>query len=109
MADANPGSELAQRLDQFKRWYSQAGTPQLRAEGSYDAAARTYTLTLSQSCAPTPGQAEKLPFVIPVQMGLLGQDGRSEEHTSELQSRPHLVCRRLPRQKMQYATHCITS
>lgn len=77
MADANPGSELAQRLDQFKRWYSQAGTPQLHAEGSYDAAARTYTLTLSQSCAPTPGQAEKLPFVIPVQMGLLGQDGRA--------------------------------
>lgn len=77
MADANPDSELARRLDQFKRWYSQAGTPQLRAEGSYDAAARTYTLTLSQSCAPTPGQAEKLPFVIPVQMGLLGQDGRA--------------------------------
>ncbi|KLO57709.1 aminopeptidase N [Delftia tsuruhatensis] len=77
MADANPDSELARRLDQFKHWYSQAGTPQLRAEGSYDAAARTYTLTLSQSCAPTPGQAEKLPFVIPVQMGLLGQDGRA--------------------------------
>src|SRR3989442_6398496 len=26
---------------------------------------------------------------------ILGEQGRSEEHTSELQSRPHLVCRLL--------------
>jgi aminopeptidase N len=32
-ADANPGSDLVQLLPQFKRWYSQAGTPQLRAHG----------------------------------------------------------------------------
>lgn len=75
MADANPGSELAQRLDQFKRWYSQAGTPQVRAVGQYDAQARRYTLTLSQSCPATPGQPDKQPFVIPVALGLLGADG----------------------------------
>ena len=75
IADANPGSELSERLDQFKRWYSQAGTPRVKAAGSYDAAAQTYTLTLSQSCPPTPGQPEKLPFVIPVALGLVGADG----------------------------------
>lgn len=75
MADANPASPLAQHLEQFKHWYSQAGTPTVKAVGQYDATAQTYTLTLSQSCAPTAGQAEKLPFVIPVEMGLLGQDG----------------------------------
>jgi aminopeptidase N len=75
IADANPQSELARLLPQFKRWYSQAGTPHLRAEGTYDAAARSYTLTLSQSCLPTPGQAAKEPFVIPVSLGLLGADG----------------------------------
>ncbi|SDM37273.1 alanyl aminopeptidase. Metallo peptidase. MEROPS family M01 [Oryzisolibacter propanilivorax] len=75
MADANPDSELSQRLDQFKRWYSQAGTPRVRAEGHHDAAAQTYTLTLSQSCAPTPGQPDKLPFVIPVALGLVAPDG----------------------------------
>jgi aminopeptidase N len=75
IADANPGSELAQRLDQFKRWYSQAGTPRVKAEGRYDAAAQTYSLTLSQSCPATPGQPEKQPFVIPVALGLLGADG----------------------------------
>lgn len=75
IADANPGSALAARLEQFKRWYSQAGTPHIHAVGEYDAAARSYTLTLTQSCAATPGQPEKAPFVIPVELGLLAQDG----------------------------------
>ncbi len=75
IADANPASDLARLLPQFKRWYSQAGTPRVKATGSYDAAERTYTLTLAQSCAPTPGQAEKRPFVIPVGLGLLTHEG----------------------------------
>ncbi|MDO9400600.1 MAG: aminopeptidase N [Polaromonas sp.] len=75
IADANPESDLARLLPQFKRWYSQAGTPHVQAEGVYDEAARTYTLTLSQSCLPTPGQATKEPFVIPVTLGLLSAHG----------------------------------
>ncbi|MFL6659246.1 MAG: aminopeptidase N [Massilia sp.] len=63
-------------LTQFERWYSQAGTPVVRAEGRHDAAARTYTLTLSQRCPATPGQPHKDPFHIPVAFGLLGADGR---------------------------------
>ena len=74
-ADANPDSKLALLLPQFKRWYSQAGTPRVQAEGHFDAAARTYTLQLSQSCAPTTGQSVKEPFVIPVGLGLLSADG----------------------------------
>ncbi|MFM8575528.1 MAG: aminopeptidase N, partial [Limnohabitans sp.] len=49
IADANPGTPLAQHLPQFKRWYSQAGTPRLQARGEYKASERSYTLTLSQS------------------------------------------------------------
>ncbi len=75
IADANPLSDLARLLPQFKRWYSQAGTPRLHGEGVYDAAARTYSLTLAQRCAPTPGQPAKEAFVIPVGLGLLGADG----------------------------------
>ncbi len=73
IGDANPQSELARLLPQFKRWYSQAGTPRVAAQGHYDAASRTYTLTLEQSCAPSPGQPHKQPFVIPVAMGLVGR------------------------------------
>ena len=76
IADANPQSELALRLDAFKRWYSQAGTPRVQAHGVYDADNRIYTLTLTQTSAPTVGQPDKAPAVIPVAMGLVGVDGR---------------------------------
>ena len=76
IADANPGSELANQLDVFKRWYAQAGTPRLSASGQYDAESRRYTLTLAQHSDPSPGQPTKLPFVIPVVTGLIGADGR---------------------------------
>jgi aminopeptidase N len=77
IADANPASALATKLDTFKRWYSQAGTPRLSARGVYDAAAQRYTLTLRQSGDASPGQADKQAFVIPVAMGLLAADGRA--------------------------------
>lgn len=70
MADAND-----RELAQFERWYSQAGTPVLRFEGRWDKAAQNYTLTLAQSCPATPGQSEKLPFHIPVAVGLLDAAG----------------------------------
>jgi aminopeptidase N len=62
-------------LSQFMRWYDQAGTPTLRVSDEYDPAARRYALRVRQSCAPTPGQAEKLPFHIPFAIALLGGDG----------------------------------
>ena len=70
MEDAN-GVDLTQ----FKRWYSQAGTPRLAVSESYDAAAKTYSLTFRQSCPQTPDKVEKLPFVIPVELGLLDSKG----------------------------------
>jgi aminopeptidase N len=89
IADANPESDLARLLPQFKRWYSQAGTPRLAAHGVYDASARSYTLSFVQSCQPTPGQPSKDPFVIPVNIGLLGADGR--ELPLQLEGEPSAV------------------
>ncbi|UXH79620.1 aminopeptidase N [Roseateles amylovorans] len=77
IADANPGSALSTRLDAFKRWYAQAGTPRLQARGHYDAATQTYTLALQQVNPPAPGQDGKLPQVIPVALGLLSPDGQA--------------------------------
>ncbi len=78
IAEANPGSALQVLLPQFLRWYAQAGTPRIKAQGVYDATTQTYTLHLAQSCPPTPGQDAKEPFVIPLALGLLnpatGQD-----------------------------------
>jgi aminopeptidase N len=70
LADANDRD-----FTQFKRWYTQAGTPRLQATGDYDASAQTYTLTFRQFCPATPGQPEKLPMVIPVAVGLLDEAG----------------------------------
>jgi aminopeptidase N len=62
-------------LTQFKRWYSQAGTPRLQFTDHYDEDAQEYSLTIKQSCPPTPECANKLPFHIPVAVGLIGSAG----------------------------------
>jgi|TARA_Y100000310_G_scaffold209942_1_gene210559 aminopeptidase N len=63
-------------LRQFRNWYSQAGTPLLRASGEYDQDAQTYTLNVSQSCQSTPGQEHKDPFHMPFSVGLLDSEGK---------------------------------
>src|SRR5690606_26212715 len=62
-------------LTQFRLWYSQAGTPMLRVKGEFDAARSVYTLTVEQSCPPTPEQPEKLPMHIPLRVALLNREG----------------------------------
>lgn len=62
-------------LTQFKRWYAQAGTPRLQVTDNYDEDAQEYSLTIKQSCPPTPECQQKLPFHIPVAVGLLGSAG----------------------------------
>ncbi len=86
MADAN-GVDLTQ----FNRWYEQAGTPQLKASGKYDAKNKIYVLTFKQTCPETPdnknqqnktvdnktpGKLTKLPFHMPVAVGLLDKTGQ---------------------------------
>jgi len=79
-------------LEQFKRWYNQSGTPELRISGKHDQKSKKYTLTVHQSCPSTPGQKgfgksqdintaekeliKKQPFHIPLAMGLLSYDGQ---------------------------------
>jgi aminopeptidase N len=62
-------------LRAFRAWYGQAGTPEVSVAEAWNAATGRYTLTLSQHTRPTPGQPEKHPLPIPVEMGLLAPDG----------------------------------
>jgi aminopeptidase N len=64
-------------LSQFRRWYEQAGTPELTIETDYDEINQRFKLTVSQSCPATPGQDTKLPFHIPLAVGLLDKSGNS--------------------------------
>ncbi|MGB5812752.1 MAG: aminopeptidase N [Polyangiales bacterium] len=62
-------------FDQLERWYSQAGTPTVRARGLFEASSRSYALTLGQSQRAFEGQPAPLPLPIPVRVGLLRADG----------------------------------
>jgi len=62
-------------LSQFKLWYDLGGTPHVDVRSSYDAQTKRYELMFSQSCPPTPGQDQKEPFLIPISVGLLDQQG----------------------------------
>ena len=63
-------------LNQFRRWYKQAGTPVLDVVTDYDEQTDQFTLLVKQSCPPTPGQEQKQPFHIPLVFGLIGADGQ---------------------------------
>ena len=62
-------------LSLFQNWYSQAGTPEIDVSGSYDESNQTYTLNIAQHCPDTAGQKNKKPFHIPLQIGLLDNNG----------------------------------
>jgi aminopeptidase N len=62
-------------MTQFMRWYSQAGTPEVGVGTQFDAARKVYTVTCRQALAPTPGQPDKLPMVIPLAVGLVDRKG----------------------------------
>jgi aminopeptidase N len=62
-------------MTEFMRWYSQAGTPEVKVAPHYDARARTFRIDVTQKVPPTPGQPVKEPMVIPLALGLVGKDG----------------------------------
>ncbi|MEX0645469.1 MAG: DUF3458 domain-containing protein, partial [Parvularculaceae bacterium] len=59
-------------LKQFRRWYSDAGTPTVSVKERYDANSGAFALELSQQSKPTPNQPEKPPRHIPIAYALYG-------------------------------------
>ena len=70
-------------LTQFKRWYSQAGTPHLKVDEAHEGG--TYTLTFTQHTPPSATTAKPEPQVIPVALGLLAPDGSETMSTQILE------------------------
>ncbi len=73
-------------LSQFRRWYKQAGTPELMVKEKFEADKKSYTLELSQFTPATPGQKEKLPFHIPLKISLLGKNEGSVSDSAPSQA-----------------------
>ncbi len=65
-------------LSAFKIWYSQAGTPHVKARLEHDAGTNTATLHLEQQVPPTPGQPIKQPMPIPLRTALIGEQTGTE-------------------------------
>lgn len=63
------------QLQQFRRWYSQAGTPELQVRDEFDATTGTYRLHVRQGTRPTAQQQEKLPLHIPLRVALYEPSG----------------------------------
>jgi aminopeptidase N len=72
-------------LAQFRLWYSQAGTPEVKVLEKYDSSNQQYQLTFEQTIPDTAGQKDKKPMVIPIDMALVDKDGlmRVEEQTEQ--------------------------
>nr|WP_321468732.1 aminopeptidase N [uncultured Desulfobulbus sp.] len=64
-------------LIQFKHWYSQAGTPEVSVQADYDSPTKKLVLRVAQTCPPTREAAQKLPFTMPLAVGLLDDQGRT--------------------------------
>ena len=62
-------------LDDFRRWYGQAGTPELTVTEDWDAGKASLSVTLSQMTRPTPGQDDKIALTMPVRMAILARNG----------------------------------
>jgi aminopeptidase N len=75
-------------LTQFKRWYSQSGTPEVLIESEYHADKGQLELTVTQRCPPTPGQPEKLPMHIPLAIGLIDPEGKDFPVTLDGETSP---------------------
>ena len=75
-------------LTQFKRWYSQSGTPELLIESQYHADKGQLELIVTQRCPPTPCQPEKLPMHIPLAIGLIDPEGKDFPVTLDGETSP---------------------
>jgi len=67
-------SVSSRELSQFKRWYSQAGTPKVAFSGKYNAERKQFALTVKQTCSATAECQHKKPFHIPLTLSLLGHE-----------------------------------
>ena len=94
------GASLGFNAERFRRWYHQAGTPELQVERHWDADRGELRLQFRQSTPATPGQPQKLPVVLPLALALVGPDGplgeeqlfvmEDEESSLTLQATPQL-------------------
>jgi aminopeptidase N len=91
-------------LEQFKHWYAQAGTPELRIRDRFDAASGQYLIEIEQHTPPTPGQSSKQPLHLPLAYALYDRAGQAitQAPETDADTRPGLVELRKQRHTLRF-------
>jgi aminopeptidase N len=76
-------------LTHFSQWYHQAGTPEVTVTREHNPKTGTLSLRFSQKTAPTPGQPNKDPQVIPIALGFV--DPFAKTRTSKSHSKTQVI------------------
>lgn len=63
-------------LSNFKKWYSQSGTPILEVQKTYDKESKVLKLYCKQINKPTADQKSKEPLLLPIKTSLFYNDGK---------------------------------
>ena len=74
MADAS-----GQNLEQFKLWYAQAGTPEIRVNSNYNYKEKTFSLSFDQQLPQTAYEGTTEPMMVPIKLGLVTKSGKNLE------------------------------
>ncbi|MEZ5953089.1 MAG: aminopeptidase N [Hyphomonas sp.] len=80
----------------FRRWYAQAGTPEVTVAETWNPDTNEIEITLSQKTAPTPGQPDKKAVPIPLQMALVDGEGNLAEWMTLLEDEDVTLTMELP-------------
>jgi aminopeptidase N len=82
-------------MTQFKRWYTQSGTPTVTVTRSYDPDTRILSVTFAQHTPLDRNQTEKQPLHIPIRMGLIDPEGNDiipeQESLIQMRDNTHTV------------------
>ncbi|MCA8901447.1 MAG: DUF3458 domain-containing protein, partial [Hyphomonas sp.] len=83
-------------FSQFRLWYAQAGTPEITVTENWNAASRELEITIAQKTAPTPGQPDKQPVPVPLEMALIDGQGNLAEWMTVLEDEDVTITMELP-------------
>ncbi|MBD8526851.1 aminopeptidase N [Pseudomarimonas arenosa] len=90
-------------LEQFKRWYEQAGTPEIQVSEQFDPDRHEYVLTLHQHLPPTPGGGIKQPLHLPLRFAFYNEAGQRIDNgvSSDAELQGDLIELREPTHRLQ--------
>src|SRR5207253_10617399 len=96
---------LSHQYLHFFFFFNAPATPEIYTLSLHDALPIYAGAPMPDAIVPIPDSSRDAALAMAMELGVPYREGRSEEHTSELQSRGHLVCRLLLEKKKKNKKH----